>query len=99
MNWRETLRQSFDQVIASGGFYALDVDYYVERRDRMRERCYRLTWSNRLSGPTGAAGSLVNCESGTLRTGPVASIIPAVTETLDLLSSLRRAAHSKAIAA
>ena len=39
--WRELLRESFDFVQAEGGLFALDLEYYTDRK-RKRARCYRL---------------------------------------------------------
>jgi hypothetical protein len=39
--WRELLRDSFDFVHAEGGLFALDLEYYSDRK-RKRARCYRL---------------------------------------------------------
>jgi len=53
--WREVLGESFDHVQAIGGLFALDVEYYLDRKTR--KRCYRLLWTNRLATENGAAHS------------------------------------------
>ena len=60
--WRELLRESFDFVQAEGGLFALDLEYYTDRK-RKRVRCYRLLWTNRLAAET-KAGRLVRNEGG-----------------------------------
>jgi hypothetical protein len=85
--WLELLRESFDFVQAEGGLYALDLEYYTDRK-RKRVRCYRLFWTNRLAAET-KAGRLLRHEGGLLRTGPMSETISAVTEALTELRQIR----------
>ena len=85
--WRELLRESFDFVQAEGGLFALDLEYYTDRK-RKRARCYRLLWTNRLDAET-KAGRLVRHEGGVLRTGPISETMSAVAEALTELRQIR----------
>ena len=85
--WRELLRESFDFVQAEGGLFALDLEYYTDRK-RRRVRCYRLLWTNRLGAET-KAGRLVRNEGGVLRTGPMSETMSAVAEVLAALRQVR----------
>ena len=85
--WRELLRESFDFVHAEGGLFALDLEYYTERKGK-GVRWYRLLWTNRLAAET-KAGRLVRNEGGVLRTGPISETMSAVAEVLAALSQVR----------
>jgi hypothetical protein len=85
--WRELLRESFDFVQAEGGLFALDLEYYTDRK-RKRARCYRLLWTNRLAAET-KAGRLLHRESGILRAGPMSETMSAVAEALLALRQMR----------
>jgi hypothetical protein len=85
--WREMLRESFDFVQAEGGLFALDLEYYTDRK-RKRVRCYRLLWTNRLAAET-RAGRLLRHEGEVLRTGPMSETMSAVAEVLAELRQIR----------
>lgn len=85
--WRELLRESFDFVQAEGGLYALDLEYYTDRK-RKRARCYRLLWTNRLDAET-KEGRLVRNEGGALLIGPISETMSAVAEALAELRQIR----------
>jgi hypothetical protein len=86
-SWRELLRESFDFVNDEGGLFALDLEYYTDRKIK-RVRCYRLLWTNRLAAET-KAGRLLRHEGGVLRTGPISETMSAVAEVLAALRQLR----------
>ena len=85
--WRELLRESFDFVQAEGGLFALDLEYYTERK-RKGVRFYLLLWSNRLAAET-KSGRLLRQEGGVLRTGPMSETMSAVAEALAALRQVR----------
>jgi hypothetical protein len=85
--WRELLLESFDFVQAKGGLFALDLEYYTDRK-RKRARCYRLLWTNRLAAETNS-GRLVRNEGGVLRTGPLLETMSAVEEAVKELCQMR----------
>ncbi len=85
--WHELLCESFDFVQADGGLFALDLEYYTDRR-RNRARCYRLLWTNRLAAET-RAGRLVRHEGGALRAGPISETMSAVEEAVKELRQMR----------
>jgi hypothetical protein len=85
--WRELLGESFDFVQAEAGLFALDLEYYADRK-RKRVRCYRLLWTNRLAAET-KSGRLLRHEGGVLRTGPVSETMSAVAEVLAELRQIR----------
>jgi hypothetical protein len=89
--WCEVLRESFDFVQAEVGLFALDLEYYSDRK-RRRSRCYRLLWTNRLAAET-KAGRVVRHEGGVLRIGPVSETMSAVAEALAELRQIRE--HSR----
>ena len=85
--WRELLRESFDFVHAEGGLFALDLEYYTERKGK-GVRWYRLLWTNRLAAET-KTGRLLHHEGGVLRTGPMSETMSAVAETVTALRQMR----------
>jgi hypothetical protein len=85
--WRELLTESFGSVEAIGGLFALDLEYYTNRK-RKPERFYRLLWSNRLAAET-KSGRLLRQEGGVLRTGPMSETMSAVAEALAALCQVR----------
>ena len=90
--WLELLHELFDFVQAEGGLFALDLEYYTDRK-RKQARCYRLLWTNRLDAET-KAGRLVRNEGGILRTGPLSETMSAVEESLTALRQIREWHHS-----
>ena len=90
--WRELLRESFDFVQAEGGLFALDLEYYCDRK-RKPARYYRLLWTNRLAAET-KAGRLVRNEGGMLRAGPLSETMSAVAEALAALRQIRERQRS-----
>ena len=99
MSWQETLQESFDQVTAVGGLYALDVDEYVERQGRRRVWRYRIRWSNRITSMTSVHGRLLIGEGGVIRTGLAKLLVEAVAEVLEQLGHLRCRKRSRRRAA
>ena len=89
--WRELLCECFDRVHAKGGLFALDLEYYTDRK-RKQARSYRLLWTNRLAAET-KAGRLVQHECGVLRTGPLSETMGAVAEALTALHQIRERHH------
>ena len=89
--WREVLRESFDFVQAEGGLFAVDLEYYTDRK-RKGALCYRLVWTNRLAAET-KAGRLMHHERGVLRTGPLSETMSAVAEALTALRQIRERHH------
>ena len=89
--WRELLRESFDFVQAEGGLFALDLEYYCDRK-RKPARYYRLLWTNRLDAET-KAGRLVRNEGEMLRAGPLSETMSAVAEALAALRQIRERQH------
>ena len=89
--WLELLRESFGFVQAKGGLFALDLEYYTDRK-RKRVHCYPLVWTNRLAAET-KAGCLVHHERGVLRTGPLSETMSAVAEALTALRQIRERHH------
>lgn len=85
--WRELLRESIDFVQAEGGLFALDLEYYIDRKRKFAS-CYRLLWTNRLAAET-KAGRLLHHESGILRAGPMSETMSAVAEVLIALRQMR----------
>jgi hypothetical protein len=94
-NWRMALRNSFARVSSSGGFYALDIEYFVQRRGSSRFDFYQIVWSDRLTATIIDSGRLLQHDWGTIRTGPLTEAISATAEILKELSNLRK----KAVAA
>ena len=90
--WREPLSESFDTVQGEGGLFALDLEYYADRK-RKQARCYRLLWTNRLAAET-RSGRLKCHEGGVLRTGPLSETMSAVAEVLRALRQIRERHHS-----
>ena len=99
MSWKETLQESFDHVTAAGGFYALDVDEYIERQGRRRVWVYRIRWSNRITSTTSVHGRLLIGEGGVIRTGLPTLLVEAVAEVLEQLDHLRLRKRSRRRAA
>ncbi len=86
--WCELLIESFRSVEAIGGLFALDLEYYTDKK-RKPERFYRLLWCNRLAAET-KSGRLVRHEGGVLRTGPMSETMSAVAEALAALRQIRK---------
>jgi hypothetical protein len=88
-NWRMTLRNSFARVNSTGGFYALDIEYFVQRRGNSQFDFYRIVWSDRLIATIVGSAGLLQPDWGTIRTGPLAEAIRAAAEILKELRKLR----------
>ena len=94
-DWRTALRNPYARVGSNGGFYALDVQVFVQRRGSHRHECYRIVWSDRLTATVDGSGHLVPQHWGTVRTGPLSE---AIIGTADVLKALRKLRGKRAVA-